>query len=109
MPPRAVILSAVRTPVGRRDGALAGVRPDDLAGIAIGAAVERAGVPAAEIEEMLSAELGGDWRGRSDTGIDFGGNAHRDLRLMIAAASRLFTSPRRGEVDNPRTCSRIVG
>ena len=50
--PRAVILSAVRTPVGRRDGALAGVRPDDLAGMAIGAAVERAGVPAAEIEDV---------------------------------------------------------
>jgi 3-oxoadipyl-CoA thiolase len=50
--PRAVILSAVRTPVGRRDGALAAVRPDDLAGMAIGAAVERAGVPAAEIEDV---------------------------------------------------------
>src|SRR5262245_66300279 len=50
--PRAGILSAVRTPVGRRDGALAGVRPDDLAGMAIGAAVERAGVPAAEIEDV---------------------------------------------------------
>ena len=52
--PRAVILSAVRTPVGRRDGSLSGVRPDDLAGAAIEAAVERAGVPAAEIEEMVS-------------------------------------------------------
>jgi 3-oxoadipyl-CoA thiolase len=50
--PRAVILSAVRTPVGRRDGALAAVRPDDLAGMAIGAAVERAGVPSAEIEDV---------------------------------------------------------
>src|SRR5262245_49478227 len=50
--PRAVILSAVRTPVGRRDGALAAVRPDDLAGMAIGAAVERAGVPAEEIEDV---------------------------------------------------------
>jgi acetyl-CoA C-acetyltransferase len=50
--PRAVVLSAVRTPVGRRDGALAGVRPDDLAGMAIGAAVDRAGVPAAEIEDV---------------------------------------------------------
>jgi 3-oxoadipyl-CoA thiolase len=47
-----VILSAVRTPVGRYGGALAGVRPDDLAAIAIAAAVERAGVPAAEIEDV---------------------------------------------------------
>ena len=50
--PRAVILSAARTPVGRRDGALAHVRPDDLAAVAIGAAVERAGVPADAIEDV---------------------------------------------------------
>jgi acetyl-CoA C-acetyltransferase len=47
-----VILSAVRTPVGRRGGALSGLRPDDLAACAIEAAVERAGVPAGEIEEV---------------------------------------------------------
>ena len=45
--PEAVILSAVRTPVGRYGGALSGVRPDDLAALAISAAVERAGVAAA--------------------------------------------------------------
>jgi 3-oxoadipyl-CoA thiolase len=49
---RAVILSAVRTPVGRYGGALAGVRPDDLAALAIAAAVEQAGAPAAEIEDV---------------------------------------------------------
>ena len=48
----AVILSAVRTPVGRYGGGLSGVRPDDLAAIAVAAAVERAGVPAAEIEDV---------------------------------------------------------
>jgi len=50
--PRAVILSAVRTPIGRYGGALAGVRPDDLAAVAIAAAVERAGVPAEAIEDV---------------------------------------------------------
>jgi 3-oxoadipyl-CoA thiolase len=49
---RAVILSAVRTPVGRYGGGLAGVRPDDLAAVAIAAAVERAGVDAAGIEDV---------------------------------------------------------
>ena len=49
---RAVILSAVRTPVGRYGGGLAGTRPDDLAAIAVAAAVERAGVDAAEIEDV---------------------------------------------------------
>ena len=49
---RAVVIAAVRTPVGRYGGALAGTRPDDLAAIAIRAAVERAGVDAAEIEDV---------------------------------------------------------
>jgi len=48
----AVVLSAVRTPVGRYGGALSGVRPDDLAAVAISAAVERAGVAADEIEDV---------------------------------------------------------
>src|SRR6187551_1722753 len=50
--PDAVILSAVRTPVGRYGGGLAGVRPDDLAAVAVGAAVERAGVPAGQVEDV---------------------------------------------------------
>jgi 3-oxoadipyl-CoA thiolase len=49
---RAVVISAVRTPVGRYGGALSGVRPDDLAAAVIAAAVERAGVPAGEIEDV---------------------------------------------------------
>ncbi|MGZ8692881.1 MAG: thiolase family protein, partial [Gaiellaceae bacterium] len=48
---RAVILSAVRTPIGRRDGALSGVRPDDLAATVIAEAVARAGVPSEQIED----------------------------------------------------------
>jgi 3-oxoadipyl-CoA thiolase len=49
---RAVVLSAVRTPVGRYGGGLAGVRPDDLAAVAVAAAVERSGVDPAEIEDV---------------------------------------------------------
>ena len=49
---RAVILSAVRTPVGRYAGGLSGVRPDDLAALAVAAAVERASVDPAEIEDV---------------------------------------------------------
>jgi 3-oxoadipyl-CoA thiolase len=48
----AVILSAVRTPVGRYGGVLAGDRPDDLAALVVREAVERAGVPAGEIEDV---------------------------------------------------------
>ena len=48
----AVILSAVRTPIGRYGGALSDVRPDDLAALVIKEAVKRAGVPPAEIEDV---------------------------------------------------------
>ncbi|MEZ4622677.1 MAG: thiolase family protein [Caldilineaceae bacterium] len=47
-----VIVSAVRTPIGRIRGALAEVRPDDLAATVIREAVTRAGVDPAEIEEV---------------------------------------------------------
>ena len=50
--PEAVILSAVRTPIGRYGGALAGERPDDLAALVVREAVERSGVPAGEIEDV---------------------------------------------------------
>ena len=50
--PEALVLSAVRTPVGRYGGALAGERPDDLAALVVREAVERAGVPAGEIEDV---------------------------------------------------------
>jgi 3-oxoadipyl-CoA thiolase len=49
---RAVVVSAVRTPIGRYGGALADVRPDDLAALAIGEAVARAGVSVEEIEDV---------------------------------------------------------
>jgi 3-oxoadipyl-CoA thiolase len=49
---RAVVLSGVRTPIGRRDGALSGIRPDDLAATVISEAVRRAGVHADEIEDV---------------------------------------------------------
>jgi acetyl-CoA acyltransferase len=49
----AYVLAAVRTPVGRLGGALAGVRPDDLAATAVKAVVERLpGLDPAAIEEV---------------------------------------------------------
>ena len=49
---RAVILSGVRTPIGRKDGALSSLRPDDLAATVIAEAVVRAGVPPEQIEDV---------------------------------------------------------
>ncbi len=48
-----VVVAAVRTPIGRYGGALARVRPDDLAAIAIRAAVERAGIAGDEIDDVF--------------------------------------------------------
>ena len=47
-----VIVSAVRTPIGRIGGALAAVRPDDLAALVVGEAVRRAGIDPGDIEEV---------------------------------------------------------
>lgn len=47
-----VIVSAVRTPIGKIRGALSQVRPDDLGALAIKEAVERAGIDPSLIEEV---------------------------------------------------------
>jgi len=49
----AVIVDAVRTPVGRHGGALASVRPDDLAAIPIRALVERTKVDPRAIDDVI--------------------------------------------------------
>lgn len=48
-----VIVSAVRTPIGRIRGALSSVRPDDLAALVVREAVRRAGVDPSDIEEVF--------------------------------------------------------
>jgi len=49
----AVILSAVRTPIGRYGGGLKDVRPDDLAALTITEAVKRAGIDVESIEDVI--------------------------------------------------------
>ena len=47
-----VIVSAARSPIGKIRGALAQVRPDDMAALVISEAVKRAGIAAEHIEEV---------------------------------------------------------
>jgi 3-oxoadipyl-CoA thiolase len=47
------IVEAVRTPIGRYGGALATVRPDDLAALVIRAVVDRSGIDPALIEDVI--------------------------------------------------------
>src|SRR4051794_14557037 len=51
--PVAVIVDALRTPIGRFRGALAGVRPDDLAAHVIAELVARHRVPADELDDVV--------------------------------------------------------
>jgi acetyl-CoA C-acetyltransferase len=51
------LVSAARTPIGKFGGSLAEVPATTLGGIAIRAAVERAGVPVDEIDEVLMGQV----------------------------------------------------
>lgn len=50
--PEAVIIDAVRTPIGALGGALSAVRPDDLAAVVLEAIVERTGIDPSIVEEV---------------------------------------------------------
>ncbi|WP_416969727.1 thiolase family protein [Streptomyces sp. 4F14] len=49
----AVIVAAVRTPVGKRGGGLAGVHPADLSATVLRALVERTGLDPAEVDDVI--------------------------------------------------------
>jgi 3-oxoadipyl-CoA thiolase len=51
--PDAVIVDALRTPIGRYAGVLSGVRPDDLAARVVAAAVERNDLDPAAVDEVF--------------------------------------------------------
>lgn len=55
----AVIVAAVRTPIGRYSGSLKDVRPDDLAALAISALVERSGIDPAEVDDVFFGDANG--------------------------------------------------
>src|SRR4249919_2178328 len=48
----ALIIDALRTPMGRFRGALSGVRPDDLAAHVVAAAVKRSGIDPGSVEDV---------------------------------------------------------
>jgi 3-oxoadipyl-CoA thiolase len=50
--PEAVIIDGVRTPIGALGGALAAVRPDDMAALVLKALVQRTGLDPAHVEEV---------------------------------------------------------
>jgi acetyl-CoA C-acetyltransferase len=56
-PREVVLLSAVRTPVGRFQGGLASLSATDLGGMAIGEAIRRAGVKPESVDEVLMGHV----------------------------------------------------
>jgi len=51
---QAVIVEAVRTPIGRRGGALSPVRPDDLLALTLRELVTRAGIDPAQVDDVVA-------------------------------------------------------
>ena len=49
----AYIVEAVRTPVGRRDGSLAGIHPADLCAGVLKALVDRSGIDPATVDDVI--------------------------------------------------------
>ncbi|HVF53294.1 MAG TPA: acetyl-CoA C-acyltransferase [Actinomycetota bacterium] len=74
------IVDAVRTPVGRFGGALAGVRPDDLAAHVIAALVERNSIDGARIDDVV-------WGAANQSGED-----NRNVARMAALLAGLPVS-----------------
>ncbi|MCG2623092.1 acetyl-CoA C-acyltransferase [Arthrobacter sp. I2-34] len=55
----AFLIGGARTPVGRYGGSLSPVRPDDLAALTVRAAVERAGIDPAVVDEVILGNANG--------------------------------------------------
>jgi 3-oxoadipyl-CoA thiolase len=75
--PRAVVVDALRTPVGRFGGALAGIRPDDLAATVITALAERRGLFDVGVDDVF-------WGAANQAGED-----NRDVARMAALVAGL--------------------
>ena len=92
---RAAVVAALRTPVGRYGGALASVRPDDLAAHAIRHVVDRAGLDPSLIDDVFFGAT------------NQAGEDNRNVARMAALASnvaRLETVIRVAEDCGRRVC-----
>ncbi|WP_157217368.1 acetyl-CoA C-acetyltransferase [Flavisphingomonas formosensis] len=55
--PEAYIIDAVRTPTGRKKGTLSGMHPADLGAVALQAIVERTGIDAGQVDDVVFGVL----------------------------------------------------
>ncbi len=81
-----VIVSAVRTPIGRIRGALSDVRADDMAGMVIREALARAGVDGGAVEEVYMGcanQAGEDNRNVARMGLLLAGLPHHVAGVTV--------------------------
>src|SRR3954471_6235174 len=78
--PEALVIDALRTPIGRYGGVLAGVRPDDLAAHVVASVVARTGIEPAEIADVFMGAA------------NQAGEDNRDVARMAALLAGLPTS-----------------
>lgn len=83
----AFVYDAVRTPFGRFGGALAGVRPDDLAATVLRAVVERTAMDAGALDEVLLGNANG------------AGEENRNVARMASLLAGIPTSVPGGTVN----------
>ena len=100
--PGSVIVGSARTPIGKLSGALAGFSAMDLGGVAIKAALERAGVGAEQVDYVIMGQVLQAGQGQitarqaaAEGGHpDDGARDHRSTRCASRASTR-STSPTR--------------
>ncbi len=112
--PEAVIVEAVRTPIGRHGGVLKLIRPDDLAALVLAEVVKRAKVDPALVEEVYlgcANQAGEDNRDVARMALLLAGYPITvgGVTFNRLCASGLSRDQRRGPGDKSRRGRRVRG
>ena len=107
--PHAVLVDALRTPIGRFQGGLASVRPDDLAAVVIREVVHRSGVDPEALEEVFfgcANQAGEDNRNVARMAALLAGLPHH---VPAVTVNRLCASMRSRSASSPISrCSTVT-
>jgi acetyl-CoA acyltransferase len=99
---RAVILDALRTPIGRYGGVLSTVRPDDLAAHVVRAAVRRNGLDPAAVDELYLGNTNGAGEDNRNVARMAGLLAGLPVEVPAATVNRLCASGLEAAVQGAR-------
>jgi 3-oxoadipyl-CoA thiolase len=99
---QAVILDALRTPIGRYGGVLSSVRPDDLAARVVRAAVERNGLDGADVDEVYIGNANGAGEENRNVARMFGLLSGLPVEVPGVTVNRLCASGLEASVQGAR-------